>query len=210
MFVAAQVCNVDSKVEAAINEGMRLFKHGTRTSAVPLPFASLAAQGSVGYCICSRVTDAFGYVGINRDICFQAIEDSWTQNKASNIAQFASGVAAVMLFGAGPLGWMVDVALTTLAVPKTARALLMCITDVILIMERAFWYESGVITNESIRRATTEYGAISENVHEDVKGIIKILSFVKSFQTMKVKADLGVIIEKYRHRPENKGDISDY
>lgn len=204
MFVAAQVCNVDSKVEAAINEGMRLFKHGTRTSAVPLPFASIAAQASVGYFICSRLTDAFGYAGINRDICFKAIEDSWVHNKASNIAQFASGVTTAVFLATGPVGWITDVALTALAVPKTARALLMCIADVILIMERAFWYEPGTITDEAIRRATIEYRTCAERVHQEVKESIKLFSFVKSFQTMQIKADLGLIIERHRHRPERR------
>jgi hypothetical protein len=204
MFVAAQICNVDSKVEAAITEGIRLFKHGTRTSAVPLPLASIAAQASVGYFICSRLTDSFGYTGINRDVCFKAIEDSWMHNKASNLAQLAGGVATTLLLATGPVGWLADVTITALAIPKTARALLMCITDVILIMERAFWYEPGTITDESIRRATIEYGVISAKVHQEVKESIQLFSFVKCFQTMQVKSDLGLIIEKYRHRPERK------
>lgn len=207
MFVAAQICDIDSKVEVAINEGMRLFTYGTRASAIPLPIASIAAQGSIGYFICSYVTDAFGYTSINRDVCFKAIENSWMRNKASNIAQFASGVATSMLFAAGPLGWLVNFTLAASAVPKTARALLMCVADVILIMERAFWYETGGITDESIRRSTIEYRAISDSVHQDVKEIVKIYSVIKSFQTTQIKADLGVIIERYRHRPEKKEDL---
>lgn len=198
MFVATQTCNVDMKVEAAINEGIIIFRSGAFATSLPLPLMSVGTQATAGGLICHRFLKVFGYSQVNTDVLFQTIKNAWLGNLEANALQFVASLATSVLLG--PVAWTTSAALAAFSVPKTARMLLMCVADVILILERAFWYEPGTVTGESIHNATLWYAGKMAAVHADVKNSIRWYSLIKSHQLGLIKADLEVIIQKHRFK----------
>ncbi|KAK6198433.1 Nonsense-mediated mRNA decay protein 5 [Pestalotiopsis sp. IQ-011] len=59
--VAAQVIDVDQKINSAITECMRLGTHAIRTAAVPLPFSGIITTPTVSRLICEHVLQCFGF-----------------------------------------------------------------------------------------------------------------------------------------------------
>ncbi len=59
--VAAQVVNVEAKIDSAITESMRLGVHAVRTAMVPLPFSSAIGTPTVARILCQNVLQCFGF-----------------------------------------------------------------------------------------------------------------------------------------------------
>lgn len=59
--VAAQVVDVERKIDSAISEVMRLSKHAVRTAMVPLPFSGMLGTPTVSRIICEHVLQCFGF-----------------------------------------------------------------------------------------------------------------------------------------------------
>jgi hypothetical protein len=201
ILVATQICDVDLKVDQAITEGLTIFIGGAIASSFPVPWMSVGTQVTAGWLICDRMLRAFGYSQINTDVVYRIIKTSWLSNVSSNAIQFITGVAITYLLG--PAAWATQGALAAFSVPKSARMMLMCITDVILILERAFWFQPGaIVTDESIRNATLEFERDKMgDVHKSVENSIRWYSLIKSFRRSSIEADLKNIIEKHRYKP---------
>jgi hypothetical protein len=59
--VAAQVVDVEQKIDSAITECMRLATHAVRTAMVPLPFSSAIGTPTVARILCQHVLQCFGF-----------------------------------------------------------------------------------------------------------------------------------------------------
>ena len=59
--VAAQVVDVEQKIDAAITECMRLGTHAIRTAMVPIPFSSAIGTPTVARILCQNVLQCFGF-----------------------------------------------------------------------------------------------------------------------------------------------------
>jgi hypothetical protein len=201
ILVATQTCDVDLKVDQAITEGLTIFIGGAVASSFPVPWMSVGTQATAGGLICNRMLQAFGYSQVNADVVFRIIKNSWLSNISSNAIQFITGVAITCLLG--PAAWTTQGALAAFSVPKSARMMLMCITDVILILERAFWFQPGaIVTDESIRNATLEFEKDKMgDVHKAVENSIRWYSLIKSFRRASIEADLKRIIKEHRYKP---------
>lgn len=59
--VAAQVVDVEKKIDSAITECFRLGKHAVRTAMVPLPASGMIGTPTVSRIICEHVLQCFGF-----------------------------------------------------------------------------------------------------------------------------------------------------
>jgi hypothetical protein len=207
LYVSAQVCDVDQKVDSAITETMRLYGHSTRTAAVPLQFSGMAGTATTALFLCKNILKCFGYRGLDSKLLYQILYDMlWASMDSHSLQVFsetvlsASEVAAFTGVGAtvGLLGFIVGTCAHLASISASARAILMCACDIILILERAFWYGEQPIGGNEIRSAVEEYGRKRGKVHEDVKNLVPMHGFVKSFKFTTIKLGIEKIIKTHR------------
>lgn len=217
MFVAAQLCDVETKVSSAITEAMGLFKAATRTSAVPIPIVGVAAQVTCGSLIVKRMLIVFGYDYLNSDIVWQAVKDACFHNLgavAVNMGAIVLGISAALKFSpALPVALLIDGAIAVTAIPRTARMILMFAADIILILERAFWYHTndghndGLINDEDIRRAAIQHKKHIDAVHTRIIDAVPIHSF---YQILKSPSSseklLKSVLQEFRFKQKGKGE----
>lgn len=223
-FIAAQTVSVGQKRKTAIATGMDLFRIGTRTSMIPFPLTTTLAQFTCASLICRRGLCAFGYNNINSDLVLAMIKNHWDGTWATILGQFTVGAACCAI--AFPPSIVPSIAIglasgtifSAASVPRPARIIVLCIADVVLILDKAFWVRrgledaKGVITDEDIRSASTWYQRIIQSVHRDIEACLSILSVfentvIKSlFKPDLVEERLKEIIDKYRWRPKKESD----
>jgi hypothetical protein len=63
-------------------------------------------------------------------------------------------------------------------------------------MERAFWYGEK-LGRDQIRAATEEYRSRYKKVHNDVKNVVPLTGFIKSFQFSKVRLGIEEVIQRH-------------
>ena len=214
--VAAQVVDVEQKINSAITECMRLGTHAIRTAAVPLPFTGMIATPTVSRLICESVLQCFGFPkaapdeveAIMRDIVmgnlkkFMAV--SLTQFLAVSVA--AAGVAVPT---AG-IGVVVGAVGCLWALPVTARMLLKCSCDMILVLERSFRYEGKYVSTKQIEDAAKYYSTstiktfagkekrLQQQVHDEVDQLIPLKSATIGFKFNKLRGDVERIVSSNR------------
>lgn len=109
-------------------------------------------------------------------------------------AAVASGAGAT----AGILGLIAGIGAHLASIPGSARTLLMCACDIILILERAFWYGQQPIGGNEVRSAAEEYISKRGKVHADVKELIPLVGFIKSFKFTIITLGIENIVKKHR------------
>lgn len=212
LYVSAQVCNVDQKIDAAISETMRLYGHSTRTAAVPLQFSGMAGTSTVSFFLCKSILNCFGYDGIDTKMLKITLTDILWASMDSHILQTLSGTLfsaseAALASGVGAGIGLVGIFAAFLghlaAIPGSARAILMSACDIILVLERAFWFRSEAIGPDEIRAAAEEYKNRSTRVHNEVKSLVPLTGFIKSFRFGAIKVGIGKIVREHRFQRDN-------
>lgn len=147
LFVSCQICNVNQKIDAAITETIHLCKNSTRVAAFPSPFSAVAGTSIASVVLCDIILNCFRYAGIDGKILNTILRDlTWSSLDSHTLSILGYGAlalcdTAVGFVVGGPLGALVLLGMSYLAsVPGFARAVLMCACDIILMLERAFWY----------------------------------------------------------------------
>ncbi|KAK0622203.1 hypothetical protein DIS24_g11290 [Lasiodiplodia hormozganensis] len=201
-LIAAQVCDVQPKVELAINETIRFLGHAIRTMYVASP--ALIGAGvvapTVSRLLCNRIIRCFGFPKIEA----KYVDDIMSKVVWSNLAKFmtqtfapdtavAGGMAALTLVTGGIA---LIPGIPFLETPPAARLIIKCACDLILILQCAF--QSGnnkFVTNEEIRAATIEYktkgrsrtGGVYESIRDVVhKEINKLIPLMPSKQAARM------------------------
>lgn len=214
--VAAQVVDVEHKIDSAITECMRLGTHAIRTAMVPLPFSGMIGTPTVSRILCEHVLQCFGFPKAMPE----AVEDIMSRIVMGNLKQFMTVtmsqfmVVGGLAIGAGVatmgIGTILGIAGSFFAAPPTARMLLKCACDMILILERSFRYGGKYVSVRQIEDAakqyvtirTTSFGGndrrLQEVVHEQVDRLVPLKSIKVGFRFQKLRTGFEDIVQKNR------------
>ncbi|EXJ65084.1 hypothetical protein A1O7_01424 [Cladophialophora yegresii CBS 114405] len=214
--VAAQVVDVEQKIDSAITECMRLGTHAIRTAMVPLPFSSAIGTPTVARILCQNVLQCFGFP----KALPEQVEEIMTRVVLGHLKKFmvvtlteflAVGVTtAGLVAGTMGAGGVVALASCALAVPPTARMLFKCACDIILILERSFRYQGKYVSVKQIEDAAVYYTTamtttfagkellLQKHVHDEVDRLIPLTKFTAAIRFSRLRPGLEDIIYKNR------------
>lgn len=214
--VAAQVVDVNQKIDSAITECMRLGTHAIRTAMVPLPFSGMIGTPTVSRIICEHVLQCFGFPKALpeevEEIMSRIVIGNLKQFMSVSMSQFLviSGAAVGLAVGTMGAGLLLGAAGCFLATPPTARMLLKCSCDMILILERSFRYSGKYVSIKQIEDAAKQYTSITtttfggntkrlqEMVHDEVDKLVPLMKIGLGFRFNKLRTGFEQII--YRNR----------
>ncbi|KLP14040.1 uncharacterized protein LW94_2605 [Fusarium fujikuroi] len=222
--VAAQVVDVEQKINSAITECMRLGTHAIRTAAVPLPCTGLVGTPTVSRLICEHVLQCFGFPKAApaeiEQIMSDIVMSNFKQYLRVSLSQFAA-VSAISIGAAVPtmgIGFIVGAAGCLLGLPPTARMLLKCSCDMILILERSFRYDGKYVSIKQIEDAAKYYSKttittfngkekrLQQQVHDELDHLIPLKKVNIGFKFNKLRSSVEEII--YSNRFGNPPDYT--
>ncbi|KAF4450458.1 hypothetical protein F53441_6457 [Fusarium austroafricanum] len=222
--VAAQVVDVEQKINSAITECMRLGTHAIRTAAVPLPCSGMIGTPTVSRLICEHVLQCFGFPKAApaeiEQIMSEIVMSNFKQYLKVSLSQFAA-VSTVAVGVAVPtlgIGIIVGAAGCILGLPPTARMLLKCSCDMILILERSFRYDGKYVSIKQIEDAAKYYAKttittfngkekrLQQQVHDEIDQLIPLKKLNVGFRFNKLRSSVEEII--YANRFGNPPDYS--
>ena len=208
--VAAQVVDVDQKIDSAVAESIR---HAVNTAMTPLPFS---ATPTVSRLLCDRVLQCFGFPKVTNsridDIMRKLVWGSLKQFMVTTTIYFfgVTGVAAGIAVATFGIGAVFGVVGCLLAAPPTARMIVRCACDLILILERAFSYGGKYVSEKEIEDAAEYYVSPSSDltnsklntrqkrVHGEVDKLISLLSKTMGNNLGTIRVGMRDIIEQHR------------
>ncbi|OAG41002.1 hypothetical protein AYO21_04844 [Fonsecaea monophora] len=214
--VAAQVVDVEQKIDSAITECMRLGLHAVRTAMVPLPLSGAIGTPTVARILCQHVLQCFGFPKALpeevEEIMTRVVLGHLKKFMTVTIAEFV-GVGVVttgVIFGTMGAGGALALSLCILAAPPTARMLFKCACDMILILERAFRYQGKYVSTKQIEDAAVYYTTamtktfagkellLQKHVHDEVDRLIPLTKISTGLKFSKLRPGLEDIIYKNR------------
>ena len=222
--VAAQVVDVEQKINSAITECMRLGTHAIRTAAIPLPLTGIIGTPTISRLICESVLQCFGFPKTTPAEVERIMSDIVMGNLSSfmkvSITQFCV-VGAMTLGAAIPtagIGAVVGLVGCLCGFPPTARMLLKCSCDMILILERSFRYGGKYVSTKQIEDAAKYYTTatiktfsskekgLQQQVHDEIDQLIPLKKVSVGFKFGKLRTSMEEII--YNNRFERAGEFS--
>jgi len=225
--VAAQVVDVEQKIDSAITECMRLGTHAIRTAMVPLPFSGIIGTPTVSRIICEHVLQCFGFPKAMpeevEEIMSRIVLGNLKQFMTITLTQFmvVSTASIGLAVGTVGIGALLGIASCFLSTPPTARMLLKCACDMILILERSFRYGGKYVSTKQIEDAAKQYVTIrttafsgkekrlQENVHDQVDKMIPLAKVAIGFRFNKLRTGFEHIIYKNRYDRPSEDDDED-
>ena len=210
--VAAQVVDVEQKINAAITESMRLGTHAVRTAAVPLPFSGLVGTPTVSRLIVEHVLQCFGFPKTTpaevEDVMKRVVSRNRSDYLRVGLTQSlaTSAVTLAIAIPTAGFGAVAGIAGCFLSVPPAARMLLKCSCDMILILERAFRYDGKYVSVKQIEDAakyytTTKVKTFSGNekdlqqlVHDEVDRLVPLTKVMVGINFKKLRNGVEDII----------------
>lgn len=218
--VAAQVMDVEQKIDSAITECMRLGTHAIRTAMVPLPFSGIIGTPTVSRLICEHVLQCFGFP----KAAPEAVEDVMSRVVLGNLKNYMkvtlSQFTAVSLVAVGVavptvgIGIIVGAAGSLISAPPAARMLFKCASDMILILERSFRYQGKYVSVKQIEDAAVYYTTamtktfsgkgmlLQRHVHDEVDRLIPLKKVSVGWRFARLRSGLQDIV--YMNRFDKK------
>ncbi|CAD0015333.1 unnamed protein product, partial [Aureobasidium pullulans] len=216
---AAQVIDVEPKINQAIEESIRLLRHGVWASsvgAVGIVVPSITTP-TISRILCDNILTCFGFPKINpasvNNIMNKIIGWNLIRFLAQQVSQsvtlgsLVAGLTIVSLGGGAPIIGLMSL----LEAPAAARMIIKCACDLILILDRAFKHGGKFVTSTDIELASREYVAKTsekgrsrrKEVHAQVMKLIPIVSkrFWNSVRISKIKVGMDEIIRSNRWEP---------
>lgn len=203
---------------------MRLGTHAIRTAAVPLPCTGLVGTPTVSRLICEHVLQCFGFPKAApaeiEQIMSDIVMSNFKQYLRVSLSQFAA-VSAISIGAAVPtmgIGIIVGAAGCLLGLPPTARMLLKCSCDMILILERSFRYDGKYVSIKQIEDAAKYYSKttittfngkdkrLQQQVHDELDHLIPLKKVNIGFKFNKLRSSVEEII--YSNRFGNPPDYT--
>lgn len=225
--VAAQVVDVDKKIDSAITECMRLGTHAIRTAMVPLPFSGIVGTPTVSRIICEHVLLCFGFPKAVPDevdeVMNRVVLGNLKKYLTLSLVQFVilattSSTLAIPTLGAGSA--VVWLASPFLSAPPSARMVLKCSAEMILILERSFRYNGKYVSVKQIEDAanqfvsidTTTFGGKTQKlqayVRDEIDRLIPLKKIAVGFRFNKLRTGLEHII--YTNRFDKQPDYKNH
>ena len=214
--VAAQIISIDEKVDTAITETLRLCRHAIRASAAPIPASSMVSTPTVSRLICEASLHSFGFPKIQsqdmdkimRDVVWQNMGKFFYVTLGSMVVY--SGIAVGLTVAAGPLGIIALAAGCLMAMPTTARVVISCACDIILILEHAFTLGSRYVGPAEVEAAARDHKSRTHIIHGQVEKLIPLYGIKMSLQLSKLRVGMQEIIDEHRSkRDEKSGRLSE-
>ncbi|KAI1418825.1 hypothetical protein F5Y12DRAFT_721615 [Xylaria sp. FL1777] len=218
--VAAQVVDVEQKIDQAITEVMRLGTHAIRTAMVPLPASGLIGTPTVSRILCEHVIQCFGFPKATPEAVEEIMSKVVMKNLKSfmrvSLTQFGS-ISAITVGAAVPsggIGIIAGIAGCILSTPPTARMLLKCACDMILILERSFRYQGKYVSVKQLEDAAAYYTTamtkkldgtpilLQQNVHDQINQMVPLRKVGVGFKFGKLRSGLQEIIYMNRYDKE--------
>ncbi|KAF7550321.1 hypothetical protein G7Z17_g5805 [Cylindrodendrum hubeiense] len=200
----------------------RVRTHAIRTAAVPLPFSGIIGTPTVSRLICEHVLQCFGFPKTTPEEIERIMSDIVMGNLKKfmkvSLMQFAI-VGAVTLGAAIPtvgIGAVVGIAGCIWSLPPTARMLLKCSCDMILILERSFRYGGKYVSVKQIEDAAKYYTCttiktfagkekrLQQQVHDEIDQLIPLKNLKVGFKFNKLRGAVEETI--YSNRFEKSPD----
>ena len=210
-YIAAQIAEIDLKIDLAIVEIMRIYGHAVRASAVAglIPGTSTTTSWTVSSFVCRKILKCFGVSSLGHKTLNDIIRRLlWDNMDTSALVIFTETISMLGLIGTtsvfgAPNSLATGVLGFAVSVPATARLVLMFACDVILIIIRAFDLCKSKCINQpervQIETATHEYKDTMPVVHRRVKELVtRVGGLVTSFRSSKIKPRVEAIIEEFK------------
>ena len=226
-LVGAQVCDVDQKVMIAITESLRLCQHAIINAAISIPGADIVGTPTIARLICDASLRSFGFSRVRSN----HLEETMRQIVWQSMYKFfymsvpiLSLTMTAMVLG-GPIALIPIAVNSIISTPATARVVVSCSCDIILILEHAFSVNSQWVGPREVEVAAKWYKSnLFDAVHHEVNALIPLPSLMsatisnlkRSFQFGKLRVGMKAIIDKHRTQkpantlPAELGSSADY
>jgi hypothetical protein len=209
LYISAQVTRIDLKIELAVAETIRIYRHTVRSMVAAgfVPGGASTTRVTVAAVVCKTIVTCFGVPTVSwktvQQIVNSVIWEDMDQNVSLLIAELiaGAGLGTFLLTGA-PVFLASGVINAPLIIPATTRLFLMLACDVILILVRAFKASTdkciGQPLQRDIEKAAYDYCKISKAVHKRIKKVVPRHNMIKSFQANRIKLSLDEILAEYK------------
>ena len=210
LYIAAQVARIDLKVDLAIAECMRIYRHTVRSAAASgfIPAGPSTTRVTVAAVVCKTIAACFGLPTVSpktiHEIVNIVIWEDMGHDVSILVAEVISGVGitGTLALGGMPVFLAAGVINAPIVVPATTRLFLMLACDVILILVKAFKDSTDKCVGQPLRKdvefAALEYRKISKMVHKKIKKVIPRRNMIKSFQANRVHEQFTAIVAEYK------------
>ena len=210
LYVAAQVADIDLKIDSAIIQAMKVYRHvlGTTSALGSVPMASSSNRTASAITVCNNVVQCFGLPTVNHKTIFELVKRTVWDGLGHNISvMIAEGIATVglgstILSGGMPFFLASGLVNLPLVVPATTRLLLMLAADLFLILVKAFKETTFTCVGhpqlKDVERAAKSYSDMVSRVHREVLELVPRRNIVKSYRHNDVKRRLWTLIHKLK------------
>ncbi|KAH9216224.1 hypothetical protein DL95DRAFT_460511 [Leptodontidium sp. 2 PMI_412] len=210
-YISAQVTRIDMKVDLAISETIRIYKHTVRGAAAAAFFPGGATTNriTVAAVVCNAIVTCFGVptvssetvLAILRSVIWEDIGQNFSLLLAESISTL--GLLSTIALGGMPVFLASGLVNAPLVIPATTRLFLMLACDTILILVKAFKASTdrciGQPLKSDIEKAAYEYRPLSKQVHKQIKKVVPRRNMVKSFQSTRIKKEIEDILADYKN-----------
>lgn len=213
LYIRAQVTRVDLKIDLALAETMRVYRHilASSTTLAGVPIGSSTNKFSAAIHILRAILTCFGLPSVAPEtvfaICKANLWDDLGNNMLVAIAEglsIVSVLATVASLGTMPMIVIPMVVNIPVVVPATARMFLMLACDMIFVLTRAFTEASakciGQPLKQDVEKAVLDYRRWCRGVHGQVKDLIPNVNVIKAFRVGEVEVGVKKIIEEYKSK----------
>jgi hypothetical protein len=223
LFVSAQICDVDFKINQALVATFKWFNAWQTKQDEYLgwraPFKYIASwftsdvDQNIGKQLCCIVFETFGYTTTHADTASSVIWNNFKDTKIefTRSLAFISGTTITTLLASEAALLALPLSLVFMlsirAIPGLVKnkafkqMLLIALIDELLIADHIFWINPKSLTANGFRTGYDQYQLIATNVHREAEEMLANLGQDKIFDFKTVEEPIHEIIKKNRYRP---------
>ncbi|KAL9631425.1 MAG: hypothetical protein Q9204_004232 [Flavoplaca sp. TL-2023a] len=194
LYIATQTASMNLKIEAAVLEVMKVYTEvlGTASTAgLAVPIVSSKIRAASAMLVLSAIIRCFGLPSVSTQTVVEIMRSTVWDDDGHYVA------SAGMVAGG-------TLANFQMAVPATARLMLILAGDLILILIRTLKTTTtrgvGQPDGKDVALAARDYRAISADVHKAIFELVPRRNILKSFRFEKVQMGLERIVEKFKEQ----------
>lgn len=195
LYIRAQVTRIDLKIDLALAETMRVYRHILASSTIlaGVPIGTATNKFSAAIHILRAIKLCFGVPSVSSEamlaICRTNLWDDLGNNALVALAKGLSilGVfATISTLGVVPMFIIPMVLNIPLAVPQTAR----------MFLGKCF----GQPLRQDIEKAVLDYKPWCRDIHRKVKNLVPKFNIVKTFRMGDIEVQIKNIIEEFKSK----------
>ncbi|KAI1266061.1 hypothetical protein F5Y18DRAFT_416856 [Xylariaceae sp. FL1019] len=222
-FVSAQTADIDAKINASIEESLRLLNYSNWSSIMgSMFFTSVFSTPTISHFLCARIIKCFGLSDaakvneiekIAKNLLWKNMGSFVTQNFTQIVTMLGLGIGLTMATGIGGIPALASLPFAT--IPPAARLIAKCTCDLVLVLSAAFTRKGKFVTKQDFEESVQQYCAKREGVlgekggassvrtlaHQEIDRLIPIHSVSKIYEPLsivKMRSEFSRIVTKYR------------